>query len=173
MGDGRQVRGRVLAEAHGDRIRHVEGALWFCPSSKGTGGYLVDVEAGRCSCPDAAERCKHLAAVEIRRAGEVPPPPAPVVPLKPSPPTRGDLTAQEQANVRAALRFLRLRSGGYEALAKGIRSTRKALTLMASSRPPNASLALRLARFARVPFDDVIAGRFPPLGACPYCGRGP
>jgi len=36
-----------------------------------------------------------------------------------------------------------------------------------------AELALRVARLTGVPFDDVIAGKYPPPGMCPQCGRGP
>jgi hypothetical protein len=33
-------------------------------------------------------------------------------------------------------------------------------------------MALRVARLAGVPIDDVLAGKFPPAGTCPYCGNG-
>lgn len=34
---------------------------------------------------------------------------------------------------------------------------------------PSAGLAVRAARLAKVPIDDVIDGRFPKAGCCPYC----
>src|SRR5438128_939839 len=91
----------------------------------------------------------------------------------PQMPRRGGLTADEQRNVRAALRFLRIRAGGMERLAKCLRTTKRALTHMAYCRAPSVALALRLARFAGVPVDDVLAGRFPAPGTCPHCGQGP
>ena len=86
---------------------------------------------------------------------------------------KGDLTAQEMVNVRAALRYLRVRSGGYEALGKAIGMQEKTMQPMARRVPPSAGLAVRLARLAGVPVDDILCGRFPPPGACPHCGRGP
>ncbi len=80
-----------------------------------------------------------------------------------------DLTAQEQGNVRSALRFLKTRYGGWEALSRAIRFKSSSLKMFAYGRVPSASVALRLARIAGVPVDDVLAGRFPP--ACPHCGR--
>ena len=38
---------------------------------------------------------------------------------------------------------------------------------------PGAGLALRAAKLAGVPLEDVITGRFPVEGACPACGRVP
>lgn len=77
-----------------------------------------------------------------------------------------DLTTQEQANVRAALRFLHARCGGWAPLAKALRFTTR--TLQAPATP---ALALRVARLAKVGVDDVLAGRFPPAGTCPHCGH--
>lgn len=182
--DGRQARGRVLAQAQGDRIKPIEGDLWFCPSSQG-GGYIVDMAARRCGCADGSERCKHLVAVEIVRAGRAgaetkpetalvpapaPPPPAPV---KPIPPPKGDLTVEEQAAVRRALKFVRARCGGWDALAKGTRFEPQTLRSIAYGRPPGANIAVRLARFVEVPVDDVLRGRWPPKGVCVACGHVP
>ncbi len=86
---------------------------------------------------------------------------------------RGDLTAQEQRNVRAALRFLRVREGGLDRLAKLIRGKKDTLVRMGGRRPPSAGLAVRLARLAGVPVDDVLCGRFPPPNSCPHCGTIP
>lgn len=95
----------------------------------------------------------------------------PAAPAKPRPAPRGDLTADEQARVRLALKFLRTRAG-WAALAKGTRMTRKALENIAYGRTATGGLAIRLARFAAVPVDDVLCGRFPG-DLCPHCGRGP
>jgi len=62
----RQEKGRALARDK--RIKHVEGAMWFVPSqTNNAGGYLVNVLAASCSCPDHETRrckCKHQYAVE-------------------------------------------------------------------------------------------------------------
>jgi hypothetical protein len=77
-----------------------------------------------------------------------------------------DLTAEEQKNVLTTLRFLRVRCGGAELLAKSLRVDRRTL-----NRPANASVAIRAARLAGVGVDDVLEGRFPPQGTCPHCGH--
>ncbi len=79
-----------------------------------------------------------------------------------------DLTAEEQKNVRLAMRYLRIRCGGVRALAKVLRVARSTVT----SRRTTAGLAYRVARLAGVGVDDVLGGRFPPAGTCPYCGHG-
>ncbi len=183
--DGRQARGRVLVQAHGARIRPVEGDLWFVPASSGAGGYLVQAGSGQCSCPDGStpERpCKHAVAVQIVRAALPPadaPPggavalqgPALAAPAPPARPPRGDLTVEEQARVRAGLRFAQRRAGGWEGLAKGTRLAAKTLKNVAYGTLATASVAVRLARFAGVPVDDVLQGRYPPV--CPTCGCAP
>ena len=65
---------------------------------------------------------------------------------------RSDLTAEEQKNVRTALNR---RSG-----------TDRRNTV-------SASMAFRVARFVKVPVDDVVNGRYPAPGACPHCGHVP
>jgi len=78
-----------------------------------------------------------------------------------------DLTAEEQKNVRMAMRYLRIRCGGVRAFAKALRVCRSTVT----ARRTSASLAYRVARLAGVGVDDVLGGRFPPAGTCPYCGH--
>ena len=172
--DSRETRGRALAQD--PRIKHIDGPLWFCPSEK-SGGYLVDLERGRCGCRDHQDqrtRCKHLIAVELVRDGQA----AQVVltlpaPTKPRPMPRGDLTAEEISHLRTAMRFLRVRCGSWASLAKAIRGSGITLQTMVHRKPPSAGVAIRLARIAGVPVDDLLTGRFPPPGACPHCGRGP
>jgi hypothetical protein len=84
-----------------------------------------------------------------------------------------DLTTQEQSHVRTALRYLRTRCGGWEPLAKALHFAPKTLTNVLQGQPAGVTLAFRLARLASVPVDDVIGGRFPPAGTCPYCGHRP
>jgi transposase len=73
--DARKERGKALSRDR--RIRRVEGSLWFVPSqTNNAGGYLVNVLAATCSCPDHEERrtkCKHQWAVEFSQVVEVQP----------------------------------------------------------------------------------------------------
>ncbi len=178
--DPRQERGRLLAQGQGQRIKHVEGAMWFVPSGN-SGGYLVNVATASCSCPDYQQhptKCKHQWAVELVRgkapAGDDSPLAASEKPKPPRPQGRlSDFTAEEQKHLQQALRFLRTRCGGWEALAKALRLKAKSLTHSAYGRPASARLAVRLARFAGVPLEDMIAGRYPPAGTCPHCGHRP
>lgn len=82
-----------------------------------------------------------------------------------------DLTTQEQGHVRAALRFLRARCGGWEPMAKALRFSKLSMRNIMKGKPVSASLAVRVARFAAVPVDDVLGGKYPPPGSCPHCGH--
>lgn len=84
-----------------------------------------------------------------------------------------DLTSDEQKNVRTALRFLRTRCGGWDAVAKALRFKKCTIAHTLNGRTVSASLAIRLARFAGVSVDDVLCGRYPAPGTCPYCGHCP
>ncbi len=84
-----------------------------------------------------------------------------------------DLTTQEQANVRTVLRFLRTKCGGWTAVAKALHSKDSTVMNAAKGRPPSASLAIRIARMVGVPVDDVLTGKYPAPGTCPYCGHRP
>ena len=171
----REARGRALAQD--PRIKRVDGPLWFIPSATKDGGYLVNVEAGRCGCADHTGqrvRCKHLIAAELVRDGQAPQVALtlPAAPAKARPMPRGDLTVEEQEHTRAALRFMRARLGSWDRLAKMLRVGVGPLKHIAKL-PVSAGLAVRAARFAGVPVDDVLSGRFPVPGTCPHCGRGP
>jgi len=84
-----------------------------------------------------------------------------------------DLTVDEQKHVRAALRFLRARCGGWANVAKVLRFGESTLSDVANERrTATPVLAFRVARLAKIGVDDVLAGRFPPPGTCPYCGHG-
>jgi Transposase DDE domain/SWIM zinc finger len=64
--DVREQRGLALVASKRQHIKHVAGARWLVPSQTDTGGYVVDADAGTCSCPDHEERgskCKHIYAV--------------------------------------------------------------------------------------------------------------
>lgn len=84
-----------------------------------------------------------------------------------------DLTAEEQKHVRKALRFLRARCGNHVAVAKALRFGQSTLTNALGGYTVSASLAVRVARLAGVSIDDLLAGKYPPAGTCPYCGHGP
>jgi hypothetical protein len=83
-----------------------------------------------------------------------------------------DLTTEEQESVRRALRFLRVRFGGWPRLAQAIDASWATLRDRAYGRTVSGGLALRIARAAGVPLEDVVSGAWPPAGACPHCGRG-
>lgn len=84
-----------------------------------------------------------------------------------------DLTAEEQTSVRVALRFLRSRCGGWAAVGKALRFKESTIIRLANTHPPTASLAIRLARLVGISVDDVLTGKYPPPGTCPYCGHRP
>ena len=83
-----------------------------------------------------------------------------------------DLTAQEQTNVRTALRFLRARMGGWKSVAKVLRFNETSLAHVVSGKKRvSETLAFRAARLAAVSVDDLLAGKFPAPGSCPHCGH--
>jgi hypothetical protein len=65
--DYRQARGLVLAKTKAGAFRHIVGETYLVPSASSTGaGYVVDMVASTCTCPDFEERgqpCKHCWAV--------------------------------------------------------------------------------------------------------------
>jgi hypothetical protein len=83
-----------------------------------------------------------------------------------------DLTPDEQANVKAAIRFLALRFGTFAKLAEAM-GAKRGTVLYATSKGSgvSAGIALRAARAAGVPLEDVLGGAWPKVGACPRCGR--
>jgi hypothetical protein len=81
------------------------------------------------------------------------------------------LTEGEQEHVRHALRFLRFRAGGWKPMAAALGFKRKTLTNVSEGDGVSPNMAFRVARLAGVTFEDVIAGKWPPTGACPHCGR--
>jgi hypothetical protein len=82
------------------------------------------------------------------------------------------LTVDEKANVRRAVKVLRTRLGSATALAEAMGVTSGVIQRACSSRGKvTAGLAIRAARVAGVPVDDVLTGAFPAPGACPHCGR--
>lgn len=94
---------------------------------------------------------------------------------KPRDPNRtrraSDLTPQEQAHVRAALRFLRVRHGTTRKLAEAMGVNHRTLRSILSKDRPSAGVALRAARLAGCRVEAILDGVWPPEGACPRCGR--
>ena len=85
--------------------------------------------------------------------------------------TTFDLTPQEQTHVRTALRFLRTRCGTWSALSKALRLGQNTVANVIGGRAVGPVVAFRVARFAKASVDDVLTGRFPAPGTCPYCGH--
>lgn len=84
------------------------------------------------------------------------------------------MTPEAQANVARALRILRVRYGSWKALAEAMGTTRATLqtvTTPAGRKRLGAGIAIRAAKVAGVPVDDLLAGAWPKDGACPWCGR--
>jgi hypothetical protein len=88
--------------------------------------------------------------------------------------TTKDLTTKEQKAVRTALKFLRLRVGAWAPLAKVLRYESDTIQKVATGRRgATPALALRVARLAGVPIDELLAGRWLSPRVCPHCGRPP
>jgi len=85
----------------------------------------------------------------------------------------GKLTPEEEACTRVALKFLAIRHGGWNKLAKRMRVSGYTLQSAAlkKRRALAPGVALEVARVAGVTVDDVLAGRFPEPGSCPMCGH--
>jgi hypothetical protein len=82
-----------------------------------------------------------------------------------------DLTVEEQARVRVALRFLIARGGGVAGIAPVLGFKRRTIANVRDGQGVSVTLAFRVARLAAVPMEDLLAGKFPPPGTCPRCGR--
>ena len=85
-----------------------------------------------------------------------------------------DLSAKEQRAVRTALRFLRLRVGAWAPLAKALRCEPDTIHKVAAGRRGvTPALALRVARLAGVPMEELLAGQWLSPRTCPHCGHPP
>jgi len=60
-----------------------------------------------------------------------------------------------------------------QAQLKALRYKARTLARVAETRAVSPIVAFRIARLAKVPVDDVLTGRFPAPGTCPYCGHKP
>ena len=83
-----------------------------------------------------------------------------------------DLTPDEQANAKAAIRVLARRLGGAAKLAEALGAKPATVgNATGTRRTVSAGLALRAARLAGVPLEDMLSGAWPVAGSCPHCGR--
>lgn len=83
-----------------------------------------------------------------------------------------DLNAQQQTNVRIALRYLRARCGNWRSVSRAV-NLPPSLVCQINNDEGTVTVrtAFRVARVAGVSIDDLLAGKFPPAGTCPHCGR--
>lgn len=82
-----------------------------------------------------------------------------------------DLTPEQESNVRMAMRFLHQQCGSWYPLGKALKYDASALARIASGhRSVTANLVFRVAKLAKVGLDDVLTGKYPPVGTCPNCG---
>ncbi len=71
----------------------------------------------------------------------------------------------------AAVKVLCIRLGTLANVAKAMRAHPKTVQRAVSGRSqPSAGMAIKAAKLAGVPVDDVLSGKFPAEGSCPYCG---
>ena len=86
---------------------------------------------------------------------------------------RTDLTPEEQANVRRALKFLGKRFGTQATLAKALGVPRSTIRHVAYERKVgvSASMTFRAARPADVSIDALLKSEWPRSETCPHCGH--
>ena len=85
-----------------------------------------------------------------------------------------DLLEPEQRNVRTALRYLRVRAGGWVTVAAALKCQAESLgKIVSGRRGVTASLAVRVARLVEVSIDVLLDGCAMPPRTCPHCGRAP
>jgi hypothetical protein len=82
------------------------------------------------------------------------------------------LTADEQRHVRITLRYLHVRCGTWETLAKALCMQDDSLRkILRGTRAVSPTLAFRLSRFTKVSIEALLAGRVIPMNICPHCGH--
>jgi hypothetical protein len=75
--------------------------------------------------------------------------------------------------VRSALTYLRAKVGTWETLGKSLRFEPCTIIHVAHGRRAvSPTMAFRIARFAKVSIDGLLAGKFPPHDTCAHCGHG-
>jgi hypothetical protein len=82
------------------------------------------------------------------------------------------LSPDETANVRKAVEILRAKHGDLKRLARAMGVSYQALIrAMGDGSKPGAGVALRAAKLAGVPVEDVLSGAYAKGWVCPTCGR--
>jgi hypothetical protein len=83
------------------------------------------------------------------------------------------LSPEEAGCVKTALAFLAKRHATWDGLAKAMGLKKHTIHYAGSKRGGvSGGVAIRTARAAGVPVEDVLSGAFPRPGVCPHCGRG-
>ena len=84
---------------------------------------------------------------------------------------RSDLSPAEQDHVRALLRMLRVKLGGWPSVQRALPVSNNTLWLAVSGRAEvSATLAFRVAKFIDAPISAVLTGTALPPGTCKHCG---
>jgi hypothetical protein len=92
-------------------------------------------------------------------------------PASPARERAAELTPEERANLKRALRFLRVQVGSTVKLSAALHLTARTIDRGMGARPKgSALLAMRTARLVGVPLEDVLSGAWPGP-CCPHCGR--
>jgi hypothetical protein len=82
------------------------------------------------------------------------------------------LTREEQDQALRVLWMLCKVHKGMARAAVAIGTSRTVIKyVLAGTHPVSAKIALRLAKIAQPAMGDMLAGRWPTTGACPYCGQ--
>jgi hypothetical protein len=90
---------------------------------------------------------------------------------RPRKPRSPELSLEEQASAKLAVRFLRARLGSWATLAERTSLSVAILRHTQARRARiTANVALRIARAAGVPLEDILRGAWPG-NACPTCGH--
>ena len=85
---------------------------------------------------------------------------------------RSDLNPTEQEHVRALLRMLRVKLGGWPSVQRALPMSGNALWYAVSGRAEvSATLAFRVARLLDAPISAVLTGTALPQGTCRHCGH--
>jgi hypothetical protein len=80
------------------------------------------------------------------------------------------LTAQEQAHVRLAIRYLRVRLGSWVAVARTVRIKRATVRRVRDGGRVRPYVAARVARAVSVRVEDLTRGKYLGPDPCPNCG---
>lgn len=82
------------------------------------------------------------------------------------------LDDEQTVNVGAAMQALKTKLGSWKDLAASIGVSKQTMNRLAHGHTkPSAGLALRLARLAEVPVEDVLSGKYAKAVLCPHCGQ--